>query len=151
MNYKEVFTSNIEFSDHRKIVALADKKHPNVKYKANNPNGRLVCVFAVDGGLIADNESKCDKLMVAENMDASQYPDFYFVELKGNDVETAIRQLSRSIDILMCQIDYRSVNCRLVMSRCPDIKSSNGIKLERKLKSMNGNFKRQTRQLEETI
>jgi hypothetical protein len=151
MKYKDIFTSNIDFSDCRKIVVLADKKHPNVKYIAKNPNERLVCVFYVDGGLISDNEAKCDKLLVAENKDEKQHPDFYFVELKGADFKTAIRQLNRSIDVLMCHIDYRSVNCRLVMSRCPDIKSSNGIRLERKLKSLNGNFIRQSRQLEETI
>jgi len=151
MNYKDIYTSNIEFSDCRKIIVLADKRHPKIKFIANNPNGRFVCVFYVDGGLIADNDAKCDKLLVAENKDVKHHPDFYFVELKGADFQTAIRQLNRSIDILMCQIDYRSVNCRLVMSRCPDIKSTDEIRLERKLKNMNGNFRRQSRQLEETI
>ena len=151
MKYKEIFTSNIEFSDCRKIVALFDKKRPGVKYIANNPNMRFISVFHVDGGLIADNEAKCDKLMVAENINITQHPDFYFVEFKGADFETAIRQLNRSIDVLMCNVDFRSVNCRLVMSRCPNIKNTSEIRLERKLKVMNGNFKRQSRQLEETI
>ena len=153
MNYKEVLTSNIEFSDCRKIVALFDKRRPSVKYIANNPNARFISVFHVDGGLITDNEAKCDKLMVAENENEyeTKHPDFYFIEFKGTDFETAIRQLNRSIDVLMCNVDFRSVNCRLVMSRCPNIKNTSEIRLERKLKVMNGNFKRQSRQLEETI
>ncbi|MDR1866100.1 MAG: hypothetical protein LBR08_11090 [Bacteroidales bacterium] len=153
MNYRDKLTTHIEFSDSRKEVVLADKGHSDIRYVAHNPAGRTVCVFRVDGGLICDNEPKCDRLMVAESKHSVQHPDFYFVELKGKDFETAIRQLTRSVDLLICRIDYHSVHCRLVMSKCPtpDIGSSNRIKLERKLKSMNGNFKRQSRQLEETI
>ena len=37
------------------------------------------------------------------------------------------------------------------MMNYKDIKSTDEIRLERKLKNMNGNFRRQSRQLEETI
>ncbi|MDR0713013.1 MAG: hypothetical protein LBF89_01940 [Bacteroidales bacterium] len=152
MEYRAAWTTGMEFSDRRREISFQDK-HSDVRYVAYNPNNRTVTKFRVDGDLIKDNESKCDYLMAAERKNPAEHPDFYFVELKGHDEKTAIRQLERSVELLICrrQVDFHSVYCRLVMSRCPNINSSNRVKLDRKMRAMRGNFLQKSRQMEETI
>mgnify|MGYP007127539449 CR=1 FL=1 len=150
MNYKQVFTTNLEFSDNRPTVVLIDEK-PKIKYIGKNISRKLISNYRVDSGLINDSGVKCDLLLFVSKQNES--PDLYFVELKGQDISHAIKQFNRSIDILFRNIEYKTVNCRLVMTkvRTPDINTIEMLRLRERLKKLNGTFKKQNIQLEEDL
>lgn len=72
------------------IIVLEEKK---CKLYIDNPNRKDVTVVQIDGCAIADNNDKCDKAYSCNGQD-------HFVELKGSNINHAIKQLEKSIEIL---------------------------------------------------
>ena len=142
------FNSNFEFQhDNRKTVSFKDSGHPT-EYRYNNQSANHLAKYRVDGGLISDDGAKCDYLLL--NCEQKQS---YFIELKGSDIIRAIEQIDRSIDILRDDLPDFAFFARIVLTRVNtiDLKNTKLLKLEKKVKSLNGNFKKQSRLLEETI
>jgi hypothetical protein len=104
--------------------------------------------YRVDGGLIADGGVKCDYLLLICEKKQS-----YFIELKGSDISRAIDQIDRSIDVLKGKLLGFAFFARIVLTRMNTISLKNPklIKLEQKVESLNGNLKKKTRLLEETV
>lgn len=99
--------------------------------------------------MVANNEvQKCDCLIVnyKENI-------LYLIELKGKDLYGAITQISQTKDCLNNHPIGFSVNARIVLTKVPvhDLRSSEYISLERRLKRMKDNIRQQTNQLKEVL
>jgi hypothetical protein len=133
-----------EFVDQKnKIVSFSDRKS-KTKYIYENDSFDSLTKYRVDGCLINDEDFKCDYLLLNCTKEVS-----YFVELKGSDLIKAIEQIDRSIDILHKDFEEYAVEARIVLTRVntTDLKSTKLIKLEGRLKKLNGKLIKQTRQL----
>lgn len=128
-----------------KIVTCTDAKS-STKYIYQNDSQDILSKYKVDGCLIDDEDSKCDFLLLNCTKGIS-----YFVELKGSDLIKAVEQIDRSINVLHKDFKEYSVEARIVLTRVntTDLKSSKLIRLESRLKKLNGKLIKQTRQLTE--
>ena len=136
----------IEFTGQKnKIVTCTDAKS-STKYIYQNDSQDILSKYKVDGCLIDDEDSKCDFLLLNCTKGIS-----YFVELKGSDLIKAVEQIDRSINVLHKDFKEYSVEARIVLTRVntTDLKSSKLIRLESRLKKLNGKLIKQTRQLTE--
>ncbi len=128
-----------------KIVTCIDTKS-RTKYVYENDSLDTLSKYRVDGCLINDDDSKCDFLLLNCTKEIS-----YFIELKGSDLIKAVEQIDRSINVLHKDFKEYSVEARIVLTRVntTDLKSTKLIRLESKLKKLNGKLIKQTRQLTE--
>lgn len=128
-----------------KIVTCTDAKS-STKYIYENDSLDELTKYRIDGCLIADDNSKCDYLLLNCTKQVS-----YFVELKGSDLIKAVEQIDRSIDILHKEFKEYSVEARIVLTRVntTDLKSTKLIRLQAKLKKLNGKLMQRTRELTE--
>jgi hypothetical protein len=141
------FSSHFEFQhEQRPTVVCKDKGKSEYIYE--NRRKDFLSKYRVDGGLIVDDIAKCDFLL----LNCSQ-KQAYFVELKGSDIIRAIDQIDSSIDFLKPQLDDTKIFARIVLTRANtiDLKSTKYLRLEKKIKLLNGNLKQQTRILKETV
>ena len=145
----KAFERNFEFQhDERNIVPFKDKGH-STEYRYINQSSDHLAKYIVDGGLITDNGAKCDYLLL--NCEKKQS---YFIELKGSDIIRALEQIDRSIDLLKNDLSDFSFFARIVVTRINTTnleKNSKFLRLEKKVKSLKGNLKKQSRLLEETV
>lgn len=144
----KAFNTNFEFQhDNRSRVIIKDKGH-STEYRYLNQSSNHLAKYRVDNGLIADNDAKCDFLLLNCEQKKS-----YFIELKGSNLIHAIDQIDRSIDELKSQLSEFSIFARIVVTRVNtiDLKNTKFLKLDKKVKSLKGDLKKQTRLLEETI
>ena len=124
----------------------------NRTYKLHNKSGKEFVVYRIDGGLINDeNVLKCDNGIYTEN-------DWLFlIELKGTDLNHALDQINNTIDILLKRPNkkVKKLNARIVLSKVsiPRISASKENKLKQLLHKSygGGNYKKQSRLLEDTI
>ncbi len=140
--YKNCF----DFAEQKnKIVTCTDEKS-STKYIYENDSLDNLSKYRVDGCLINDDDSKCDFLLLNCTKGIS-----YFIELKGSDLIKAVEQIDRSINVLHKDFKEYSVEARIVLTRVntTDLKSTKLIRLESKLKKLNGTLIKQTRQLTE--
>jgi hypothetical protein len=141
------FSTCFEFQhETRKIATCADEKNQRTKYIYHNDSNDFLSKYRVDGCLIADDKEKCDFLLLNCNKQQA-----YFIELKGTDLGRAIKQIDRSIDLLKPEITNFAIFARIVLVRLntPDLKRPELVKLENKVKELNGDLKKQSQQMEE--
>lgn len=126
-----------------KIVTCSDKKS-STKYIYENNSLDELSKYFVDGCLVADEGSKCDFLLLNCSKKIS-----YFIEMKGSDLIKAVEQIDRSIDLLHKDFNKYSVHARIVLTRVntTDLKNTKLIKLESKLKKLNGKLIKHSGQL----
>jgi len=143
----KLFNRNFEFQhDNRKIVSFKDQGHAT-EYRYENKRSDYLAKYKIDQGLISDNGAKCDFLLLN-----CQQKQAYFIELKGSDISRSIEQIDRSIDKLLPYLSGFSCYARIVLSRVNTIalKNPKFLKLDKKIKSLRGDLKKQCRLLEET-
>ena len=142
------FDSHFEFQhEQRKIVTCSDSGSTSApKYLCKNTSKDYLSKYRVDGGLINDAGAKCDFLILNCNKHKS-----FFIELKVSDIIRAIEQIDRSIDLLKDNLDDFSVFARIVLTRVNtiELKDIKYLKLEKKVKQLNGDIIQQTRRMEE--
>jgi len=145
----KAFNNHSEFQHEViKIVPFRDKGH-STEYRYTNRSSDHLSKYRVDGGLIADDDKKCDFLLL--NCEKKQS---YFIELKGSDISTAIEQIDRSIDLLKNHLPDFTFFARIVVTRVntPQLEISNKfLRIKKKVESLNGNLKIGTKLLEETV
>ena len=144
----KVFNTHYDFQhDNRSVVSFKDKGH-STEYRYVNRSLNHLAKYRIDGGLIADNGAKCDYLLL--NCERKQS---YFIELKGSDIIHAIEQIDRSIDEMKNKLPNFAFSARIVLTRVNTtaLKNTKFLKLDKKIKSLKGDLKKQTRLLEETI
>lgn len=135
-----------EFAKQKNKIVICTDAKSSTKYIFENNLLDELTKYRVDGCLINDDNSKCDYLLLNCTKEVS-----YFVELKGSDLIKAVEQIDRSIDILHKDFKEYSVEARIVLTRVntTDLKSTKLIRLESKLKKLNGKLIKKTRQLTE--
>ena len=113
-----------------------------------NGSSNNLAKYLVDGKLIADNDPKCDFLIL--NCERCQS---YFIELKGSDIIHAFEQINRTIDLLRPDLANFSLFARIMLTKVSTVgtKSTQLVKLAKKLKALNGNLKYKTRVLEDVV
>lgn len=130
--------------DKRAILSVTENART---YRILNPRGlRLLC-YRVDGGMLISGR-RCDYAIgVTDDM------RLFLVELKGKNLREAAAQLLATLDVIAHRVQSCSVHARVVLSKFPrpDLRASTVIALERKLASWKGSFKRQCRELDETL
>ena len=77
----------------RKVISTGEK---GVKYLAYIIPERETAIFQVDGEIIVEGD-KCDKLVLSKNTDNERTWSAHFIELKGSDVEHAIKQIETTM------------------------------------------------------
>ncbi len=85
----------------------------NSKIVFRNEQRQSVRKIHIDGCRIKDNGLRCDYLLIVVSGTE------YYVELKGGDVDHAVRQLERTIQ--MVSQDRRALlkHCFVISTRCP--------------------------------
>jgi hypothetical protein len=138
------FDANFDFRHKQeKSVTCSDKGSP-IKYIYDNQSLDYLSKYRVDGGLIADDGAKCDYLLLNCNKLKS-----FFIEIKGSDLIRAVEQIDRSIDVLKNSISNFSVFARIVLTRVNtiDLRDTKYLRLEKKVKSLNGDLRKQNREM----
>lgn len=135
-----------EFVEQKNEIVTFTDERSKTEYIYINSSLDELTKYRVDGCLINDDNSKCDYLLLNCTKEIS-----YFVELKGSDLIKAVEQIDRSRDILHKDFKEYSVEARIVLTRVntTDLKSTKLIRLESKLKKLNGKLIKKTRQLTE--
>lgn len=151
LNEKYTDDSLIEFKDNRKIVALKDKKGGKVCYRGENSQGNELIAYKIEDGILKNVPgTKCDFGLYTVSSDTIR-----FIELKGSDLNHAIKQIRNSIRNVLDKhaIKVEKVHGRVVLSkaRTPDLNSSYEKELKKMLKERNGNFHKATSLLKEVI
>lgn len=104
----------IIYRDFRKQAVCEEKRK---RYNLVNDKNHKIALFHMDGGIICNevNVQKCDFLYVIYDQDC---PTAIFVELKGNDLYHAIRQLKASVDMYGDSLERR-ICVRIICSSVP--------------------------------
>lgn len=143
---KEFFdSSGCSLCDDRKKLVLSENKCQIV---FENLAQNTICQVRIDGCLIQSG-IRCDYLVIVpENSEA------FFVELKGHDFLQAIRQVDRSIDVLIECLASTRINARIVLTKVntPDLMNSPTLlKFEKKIRKLNGTLKKGTLKMIEKV
>lgn len=132
------------FRDKRNIVQCCE----NGKiYRAHNRSNKTVALFHVDNGQ-NPTIKKCDyAIEVDDNV------LIILIELKGADIKTASEQIYSTIETLNLKCQKVKILVRIILSKVklPDVRSSQYIRLERLIASLNGDLKKHCICYEEDI
>jgi hypothetical protein len=146
MNCAKVENHKCASCNTNKIITAQEKGRI---YRLNNPSGKKFCKVQIDGCYIDSKQGKrCDYLIID-----CERNGFYFVELKGKDLLTAVEQIDQTISYFEGELNG-TVYARIVLTKVsvPNIENNPKIlKLRRRLKQLSGNLTQKSRQLEETI
>ena len=142
-----IFDTCCEFQHEQRSTVICKDKG-KTQYIYENQSNDFLSKYFVDGGLIIAGV-KCDFLLL--NCDKKHS---YFIELKGSDIIHAIEQIDHSIDTLKSQLAKGSkIFARIVLTRVntTELKNPKYLRLGKKVESLNGNLKQQTRELKEVV
>lgn len=100
------------------------------KFRFDNPGRKTICKVQVDGCLITGNSVKCD--YVFKVCEGNEY---FLVELKGNDVDHAVKQIEATFLHVNSRLRERPERFkgRIVSSRVPAATESRFRKLQDKV------------------
>ncbi|MEM8614550.1 MAG: hypothetical protein AAGF93_21240 [Cyanobacteria bacterium P01_H01_bin.105] len=90
-------------------------------FRIRNPEKLVVQVYEVDGCLLKKDSDglRCDYLVLINSKDLE-----IFVELKGCDIDKAVKQLENSIRKLSCNVKYLDKECFIISTRSPKADTS---------------------------
>ncbi len=95
------------------------------KHITNNPKGYDVRQFRIDGEIIKEGE-KCDWLVTCDDKKNLRA---YFIELKGSDINKAIRQVEETCKLLKSELNGYEMFFRIIYkSGSHDVRSSSVTK-----------------------
>lgn len=134
-----------EFTNSRIPTVTCTDRGSSTRYIYSNRSLDKLTKYRVDGCLIIDG-AKCDYLLL--NCDKKKS---YFIELKGSDLIRAVEQIDRTIDLLKAMISDFSISARIVLTRVntTDLSNSQFLRLEKKVKGLNGDLKKQSQEMTE--
>lgn len=124
--------------DSRRNVVCEEKKK---RYNLVNDEGYIVALYHVDGGMIfgEPDVKKCDFLYFVYD---TEKPTAIFVELKGKDINEAVRQIKKTVDRYGATLQRR-VCARIVCNAVPRLYNDPSISNLRKeiMRRYNGTLK----------
>lgn len=108
-------------SDCRSNIKCEENK---MKYILQNTSRRHMILYRVDGGVVAedgqvhDGQKKCDYLYVLKGDSGEKQPTSVMVELKGRDVEKALRQVRETLILFRSFFkSCKAVHTRIISSK----------------------------------
>jgi len=121
IDYVELEKCFIESKDKKKT--LKDKKGGKSKLLIENPSEKEFKILDIENCVYKNlqDETKCDYGILANDI-------FYFVELKGCDVNKGIKQILETIVDLKHFFISKKIKARLVVTRFPSTKSTYNTK-----------------------
>jgi hypothetical protein len=133
-----------KYRDRRSVVSLKDPKGGPSNYIAKNPNQRNLELISVDECCFSG--SACDFLMLVEDKAV------YLIELKGSDVEKAIKQIESTLNTLSDKLKHKTIYVRIVPRKVPvpNIVRTDVERLRRRLEDRD-RYRCQSRRLEEDL
>jgi len=131
----------------KKIIVFKDKKNPQTLYFDNSKIFEVIEVV-VDSGLIKSEQEqcKCDFFLYVSDPNYEESREHY-IELKGTDLDHAIKQISETIKFLENNYSLNLQNKRkgyIICNKCPmastqtqrfQLKMRKDFKLELKIQS----------------
>ncbi|HDV6322488.1 hypothetical protein [Burkholderia vietnamiensis] len=119
-----------------------------IVHRGVNGDGKRILRYEVDGNMIKSAQKRCDYAIGIPGSDK-----VIFIELKGTDIKHASIQILDTITELGVKLNGFELHARIVCSRipAPDLRSTQIIKLERKLAQTNGSLIKKCKELEEAI
>ncbi len=133
------------FFDERKIINVEENSR---RFVGLNTKQKSFALYCVDGCIIVEGQ-KCDYLL----LNCSELIA-YFIELKGSDLIHAVRQINTTLNHLLSDLeDFTKINARIVLTKVntPDLKSSDLIKLERRIRLLGGTLGYKAKVLSENV
>lgn len=134
--------------DKRGIILLKEEGERST-YKGINKDKKTLCVYHVDKCKSMSWPGKsCDFLILDAVAKRA-----YFIELKGQDISSAIKQLNNSIDNLIGSLMAFSIFGRIVPSKIGtlSLNSSKFLLLKNRLKELNGDLQLKNKIFEENL
>ncbi|MGZ0087293.1 hypothetical protein ACWNXI_17470 [Caldibacillus thermoamylovorans] len=122
----------LQYCDHRRLAVVEENKR-GIRFV--NHQQKRVALYRVDDCLLKEGK-RCDFLFLVEESQA------FFVELKGADLEEAMRQIARTVEQLGKKLFGYRFEGRIIATRVrtPAIKSTFRIKLEKMLRKTGGSL-----------
>lgn len=131
----------------RQPIIVSRDRGQSREHRAQNPGGRRVSHYQIDGVVIRDSALHCDFLLMND-----EKADAYLIELKGSDIEHALEQLEATARRLQSELRGYTVKYRLVHSRAKtQAIHSNAIKKFCRAHAKKGEFLHQEGRLTEII
>lgn len=116
------------------IYRLFTSTENHCTHIAENPNGKYVRQFKVDGDVFPSGGSgpkRCDYLILN---DTDRHA--YYIELKGSDILRAIQQIESSIAEINPSIGYE-IHCRVIFrTSTHEVKGAEALRWKRKRKDV---------------
>lgn len=142
----QLFENCFDFVNQKHSKVTCYDQRSATAFIYDNRNSDSLSKYRIDGCLISDDGAKCDYLLLNCDKKSS-----YFIELKGSDLIRAVEQIDRSIDILIASINDFRINARIVLTRVNtiDLRNTKYLRLEKRIKNLGGNLKKQSRQMTE--
>ncbi|MEQ8998240.1 MAG: hypothetical protein RID53_17230 [Coleofasciculus sp. B1-GNL1-01] len=113
-------------SDTYIVVTDPGSRNKRSKFRLHNPNRATIKVVQVDDCVIKDG-IRCDYLLILPNEQE------VYIELKGSNVQHAVEQIERAIEVLSCNCKSLIKLCFISSTRCP-INSTEIQNLKKKFK-----------------
>lgn len=138
----------IDFEDDRAIIVLKEPRNKS-QYIGNNFLTRVFTGYRVDGKLIASTtERKCDFLLLNTKDKTA-----YFIELKGSDIQSAIKQINNTLQKVLPGLKGYNINVRIVLTKVSvhGLRGSDYLNLKNLLKRLNGCLKSSSTPLKEDL
>jgi len=101
--------ANCSTTSNNKIFTFTEQRS---KLVLNNKDQILSTSIHVDGCAINDNGIRCDYLHLAKQLEI-------YIELKGQDIEHAMKQLERTITLLGAGNKQQKRICYIICTRSP--------------------------------
>ena len=134
----------------RGLVSIkTTKSSPEYRYyNYNNQILNHLAKYNFDDGLIPDKDKKCDFLLL--NCEEKQA---FFIEVKGSDLLKAVKQIDSSIEELKDRLRGFSIFARIALTgvNTTSVRSMEYARLQKKIKSLNGDLVQASRLLEEPL
>ncbi|MGB4655053.1 MAG: hypothetical protein WBH98_06445 [Bacteroidales bacterium] len=121
--FKDVYT-NYSVCDRRRTVSIKEK---GKNYIAKNINLKQIAQYHIDApSVVATEEKRCDyAIYIFDEEDSSKNDDrLIFIELKGSDLNTAVKQIRASIKqkVNVAGVAVYKIDARVITSKTPSPK-----------------------------
>ncbi len=129
-----LFPGCLQFNNRNLKNTLIDKNGGKSRYLVcNRRNNELDC-YKIDN-CVRNQIEKCDFLLIDMTFNQA-----FLIELKGSNISKAISQINSSLDLILPSIRNYAIHGRIVLTKvhAPSIRSSEYIRLKKRLKTLGG-------------
>lgn len=133
------FSACINSETNNPCIVIRDKKGKS-KYCIHNPNSKQIIIYIVDGCIDLTGK-RCDYLiLVKSDLKA------ILLELKGSHLLKAIKQISQTLEFLLCHLDGYHISGRIVLTKVhsPNLQTVDYIRLKKRFRKLGGDLRQES-------